>query len=476
MLGSQRRGLGSSGGDSSAPMPPCLPVLPGSSGTTSSITRHTLQQLLVTTEILVTPQLPPAPNTAKQHQRGTSSFSLHRAPPSSTREARVRKARRRGWGRGRFEAGPKTPSSAGLSRLTAASAQGGSMRGGQGSSGRTSLAFQHSMRPLTRQKKARRCWMAFLLEPYSSWCQAFSMGYRSGELPGHSNTVGSKVRATAVSGAWYGSPEGKLYFAPDTAVARTLLPFNQHAVCPEGWLCDMMWREPLLTIVPRSQLRSLEQETKCSHWDHSQLLQRRRSRIHLAHHFHRQRRAEFARAVLKHCRQLRATHDPRPPDMTSALSHRFPPALAAKYDRILQQLLQELRECEVDPVHLSPLGTYERYEVEGVPRVAWVSRERRALSRAMASFPPAVRTVMAQVLRPLDSLSLVDVQDGGSVGGVGEGVELAVLITRWRAAARAGRTHLRNNWFPTSLAAIREATLATSLSPCTSPHRHARLQ
>ena len=47
-----------------------------------------------------------------------------------------------------------------------------------------------------------------------------------------------------------------------------------------------------------------------------------------------------------------------------------------------------------------------------MPRVAWVSRERRALSRAMASFPPAVRTVMAQVLRPLESLSLVDVQDG----------------------------------------------------------------
>ncbi|MPC99347.1 hypothetical protein E2C01_094756 [Portunus trituberculatus] len=57
MLGSQRRGIGSSGGGSSAPMGPYLPVLPGSSGTTSSITRHTLQQLLVTTEILVTPQV-----------------------------------------------------------------------------------------------------------------------------------------------------------------------------------------------------------------------------------------------------------------------------------------------------------------------------------------------------------------------------------------------------------------------------------
>lgn len=48
---------------------------------------------------------------------------------------------------------------------------------------------------------------------------------------------------------------------------------------------------------------------------------------------------------------------------------------------------------------------------------------------------------------------------------MGEGVELAVLITRWRAAARAGRAHLRSTWFPTSLAAIREATLATNLSP-----------
>lgn len=53
----------------------------------------------------------------------------------------------------------------------------------------------------------------------------------------------------------------------------------------------------------------------------------------------------------------------------------------------------------------------------------------------------------------------------GGVVGVGEGVELNVLITRWRAAARAGRTQLRNTWFPTSLSAIREAALATNLSP-----------
>ncbi|XP_050730386.1 dynein axonemal heavy chain 7-like [Eriocheir sinensis] len=151
--------------------------------------------------------------------------------------------------------------------------------------------------------------------------------------------------------------------------------------------------------------------------------------------------------------------------MAPALAHRFPPALAAKYDRILQQLLKELGEFEVDPVRLTPLGVWERYNVQGVPRVPWVGRERRALSRAMANFPPAVRTVMAQVLRPLESLTLVDVQDGGGVAGVGEGVELAVLITRWRAAARAGRAHLRSTWFPTSLAAIREATLATNLSP-----------
>lgn len=53
-----------------------------------------------------------------------------------------------------------------------------------------------------------------------------------------------------------------------------------------------------------------------------------------------------------------------------------------------------------------------RYVVEGVERVPWVGRERRALSRAMASFPPAVRTVMAQALRPLDTLSLVHIHDG----------------------------------------------------------------
>lgn len=53
-----------------------------------------------------------------------------------------------------------------------------------------------------------------------------------------------------------------------------------------------------------------------------------------------------------------------------------------------------------------------RYEVLGVGRVPWVGQERRALSRAMASFPPAVRTVMAQALRPLDTLHLVDIHDG----------------------------------------------------------------
>lgn len=44
--------------------------------------------------------------------------------------------------------------------------------------------------------------------------------------------------------------------------------------------------------------------------------------------------------------------------------------------------------------------------------MAWVGKERRALSRAMANFPPTVRTVMAQALRPLDTLTLVDIHDG----------------------------------------------------------------
>nr|XP_045615668.1 dynein axonemal heavy chain 7-like isoform X1 [Procambarus clarkii] len=200
-------------------------------------------------------------------------------------------------------------------------------------------------------------------------------------------------------------------------------------------------------------------------WDYSQLLHRRRARIHHTKHFHWRRRAEFAGLVMGSCRSLRTTHRPRPPDLVTTLTSRLPSRLTAKYDRILKDLFQELREREVQPVLMKPLGTYERYEVTGVERVPWVGRERRALSRAMASFPPAVRTVMAHALRPLDALSLVDIQDGGGVVGVGEGVELNVLITRWRAAARAGRTQLRNTWFPTSLSAIREAALATNLSP-----------
>nr|XP_053649653.1 uncharacterized protein LOC128700456 [Cherax quadricarinatus] len=165
------------------------------------------------------------------------------------------------------------------------------------------------------------------------------------------------------------------------------------------------------------------------------------------------------------CRKLRATHRPEPPDLAHTLTHRLPPLLASKYERILKDLFQELRQREVQPVLMKPLGTFERYDVMGVERVPWVGQERRALSRAMASFPPAVRTVMAQALRPLDTLSLVDIQDGGGGVGVGEGVELSVLITRWRAAARTGRAQLRSTWFPTSLSAIREAALATNLSP-----------
>ncbi|KAK7080904.1 hypothetical protein SK128_017533 [Halocaridina rubra] len=205
-------------------------------------------------------------------------------------------------------------------------------------------------------------------------------------------------------------------------------------------------------------------------WDYCQLLRHRRSRIQQAKKFHKRRRAEFARLVLNSCRKLRATHRPSPPDLSNALSGRLTPALKVKYSRILMDLFQELREREVQPVLMKPLGTYEKYCVPGVERVPWVSKERRALSRAMASFPPTVRTVMSHALRPLDTLTLVDVNDGGGLVSSGEGVELSVLITRWRATARAGRTQLRSSWFSQSVSAIREAALTTNLSPS---RRHA---
>ncbi|XP_064087240.1 dynein axonemal heavy chain 3-like [Macrobrachium nipponense] len=207
-----------------------------------------------------------------------------------------------------------------------------------------------------------------------------------------------------------------------------------------------------------------------SPWDHSQLLQRRRTRIQKAKRFHKRRRAEFAKLVMNSCKKLRATHRPSQPDLANILLSRLPSTLKTKYYRILQDLFQELRQREVRPVRMKPLGTYERYVVPGVDRVPWVGKERRALSRAMASFPPAVRTVMSHALRPLETLTLVDVNDGGGLVSSGEGVELSVLITRWRAASRAGRTHLRSSWFSDSVSAIREAAIATNLSPS---RRHA---
>ncbi|XP_068243599.1 uncharacterized protein [Palaemon carinicauda] len=207
-----------------------------------------------------------------------------------------------------------------------------------------------------------------------------------------------------------------------------------------------------------------------SPWDHSQLLHRRRSRIQKAKRFHKHRRAEFARLVMNSCRKLRATHRPSPPDLANILLCKLPSTLKTKYYRILQDLFQELRQREVHPVLMKPLGTYEKYYVPGVERVPWVGKERRALSRAMASFPPTVRTVMSHALRPLETLTLVDVNDGGGLVSSGEGVELSILITRWRAASRAGRTHLRSSWFSNSVSAIREAAIATNLSPS---RRHA---
>lgn len=76
----------------------------------------------------------------------------------------------------------------------------------------------------------------------------------------------------------------------------------------------------------------------------------------------RRRRAEFARLVMTSCHKLRATHRPHPPDLVETLTYRLPVTLRAKYDRILQEVFKELREREVQPVLMKPLGTWERYE------------------------------------------------------------------------------------------------------------------
>lgn len=55
--------------------------------------------------------------------------------------------------------------------------------------------------------------------------------------------------------------------------------------------------------------------------------------------------------------------------------------------------------------------TLFRIPVPGITRVPWIPYEKNQLSKAMASFPPTVRSVMAEVLRPLQTYTLVDVYE-----------------------------------------------------------------
>ena len=61
---------------------------------------------------------------------------------------------------------------------------------------------------------------------------------------------------------------------------------------------------------------------------------------------------------------------------------------------------------------INKIFKFFRKDVAGVTRVSWVEDEKKALGRAMASFPPTVRGVMAEVLRPLDTFKLVNIEEG----------------------------------------------------------------
>lgn len=49
--------------------------------------------------------------------------------------------------------------------------------------------------------------------------------------------------------------------------------------------------------------------------------------------------------------------------------------------------------------------------------------------------------------------------------GVGEGVDLKVLVTGWKFLARQSRLFLRQEWFPRAVDDIRGAAAACRLSP-----------